>query len=511
MNLRLLKDYRYAIAGIEDKKGGIRQQVNKRHHFLCVHFLSVFKRFFDTFKDEKGANLSKSSARRYFKAQQEKGVLGKDKHAPKWYSSHGAYRKCLQILRKKGEDLLVNSDCPKIKPVSLPFQNKSQRVALTCKKQTPVLPVLNSDAPFVEKKVRQIANSRPEIDVQKLVFRGSLAIYQLEMRIETSPEDVERKLKKNEQLARDQRLLPLREPRSQYVSVAVGGGAKIAADGQFEMKTPFLNDSNKMGKASEWLNGTVGEAESIGRRPSQEDRHIAEDFIFNGQKMRLTGVFDGHGGDLAARFIQANFLQCLVERLNENGTLSDLAIYNALKIAFVDVDQLFSTHHHLNRSGSTATIALQTAEDLWVANLGDSWTIYINSEGQLTQLSEDMEFTPRFTQGVKKRHGVVITDSLKGTRVGGVLNVVRTVGDGAVPGISARCKVVKIKKPAHGYIVHGCDGITEVFTKSKIAEIIHGRITKGDSLMQAAKVAVECAFAAGSRDNLSVQIVALGP
>ena len=109
----------------------------------------------------------------------------------------------------------------------------------------------------------------------------------------------------------------------------------------------------------------VNTAYMQGDRPSMEDEHIAQVFqIRQGHQthtLSLFSVFDGHNGPDASAFVKQNIVHTLQYYL-EREPLSDTAIFNALKLTFVDLDQRF-----IGTSGTCASVALILDGNLWVA------------------------------------------------------------------------------------------------------------------------------------------------
>ena len=143
----------------------------------------------------------------------------------------------------------------------------------------------------------------------------------------------------------------------------------------------------------------TGISSTSGKRKTMEDAHLADQFFFHtgsdtgsdtgGKKKKaiVTAIFDGHAGEKTALHAKNTFVSCLQARLEEYNkeALTDVGIWNALKIACVDV----SRSSTCKSSGSTATIGLRIDNTLWVANVGDSRTILVTKEGKTVPLSED--------------------------------------------------------------------------------------------------------------------------
>jgi len=248
----------------------------------------------------------------------------------------------------------------------------------------------------------------------------------------------------------------------------------------------------------------VGVCHFIGRRFTMEDEHLTTSFNLKvggrAYPVQLFGIFDGHGGGEASRYVRENLERKLHATLNEfcAGGLTDEAIWNALKITFVRLNGEFNEC----RSGTTATVGMIVNGKLWTANVGDSRTILDNG----IQLSEDAKPTdPRYRQGIEKRGGTVLFN-----RVNGILGVARAVGDHNVGAVSARPKITvyplsMISRGSH--LILACDGIYDVSSTRQVAAAVRAHYNQ--SAVELAKNIVYSAYQADSGDNLSALVVKL--
>ncbi|MFT4554563.1 MAG: serine/threonine protein phosphatase PrpC [Chlamydiales bacterium] len=279
-------------------------------------------------------------------------------------------------------------------------------------------------------------------------------------------------------------------------------------------KTPVTFSSPSFG---------VGMAEAQGRRPTMEDSHISNSFHFkagvSSRRVRITGIFDGHGGPEVSNFAADNIVKHLVRRLEEQNrdSLSELGIWNALKLTFVDLSRSYNpTKPNYNAgSGSTANVALMINGDLWTVNLGDSRAILLDPDGITTQLSEDANpGNDKYKKGIQDRGHSVFTKFGGIPRIDGRLAVARSFGDHYLKGaVSARPKITKFPQPKDGwkdyYLIQCCDGIYDASSSSQVGDLAYARLQKGDSLGAVASKIVKAAHQAGSEDNLSAIVSSL--
>ncbi len=316
------------------------------------------------------------------------------------------------------------------------------------------------------------------------LLKGPMGGMARELRMRKGAELIQEKLKKEFMRAHDQMI--------------------HEEDGPFEYEEGTLGSVER-----ETVGGLdVGVCHYIGRRDEMEDEHLATSFNVkiggSDYPVKLFGVFDGHGGPEASKYLkeklQAKLSKLLVE-LNAKG-LSDEGIWNALKMTFVQLNQEFK-----KKSGSTATVALLLDGKLWTANVGDSRTI-LDNNGQTIQLSEDAKpGDPRYAKGIKNRGGFV--NWFGGMRVNGVLAVARSVGDHKLQGaVSARPKItaMSLKEVApDSHLVLACDGIYDVASSRQIGDAVRDHSDLSPS--ELAQNIVFSAYQANSKDNLSAMVI----
>ncbi len=263
-------------------------------------------------------------------------------------------------------------------------------------------------------------------------------------------------------------------------------------------------------------NYEVGISHFIGHRDALEDEHLAASFdlVIRGQHypIQLFGIFDGHGGATAARYVSDNLRRKLSEALREfnaNG-LTQAGIWKALKMAFVRLNEDFKNLHGETalEQGTTATVAMILNNQLWTANVGDSRTV-LDNNGTAEQLSYDAKPNdPRVRRKIENRGGKVI--DVRGVdRINGDLAVGGAFGDFRLKGaVSARptitCKpLAEIQRGTH--LILCCDGVYDVARTVDIVNAAHAnrRLSAG----RIAEKIVSSAFHSNSMDNLSAMVV----
>jgi protein phosphatase 1L len=261
----------------------------------------------------------------------------------------------------------------------------------------------------------------------------------------------------------------------------------------------------------------MGVSHAQGRRSSMEDEHLAVSFNLTiagrNYPIQLFGIFDGHGGPMAARFVRDNLQRKLQEALieyNQRG-LNDAGIWKALKMTCVRLNRDFKNAHGqiADRQGTTATIAMILDHKVWTANVGDARTV-LDNHGIPVQLTEDAKPSDaRYKRGIEQRGGCVVDGAGNVLRVNGVLAVARAIGDHGLNGaVSARPKITvkplsEIQRGSH--LILCCDGIYDVSRTVDVVAAAHRHIALAPGIL--ARNIVYSAYQAGSEDNLSALVV----
>lgn len=257
------------------------------------------------------------------------------------------------------------------------------------------------------------------------------------------------------------------------------------------------------GTSAEYQGVKTGSASCKGKPKTMEDRTLVTELPeFNAV---LAGVFDGHGGDLVAKFIKKNLAETLAEQLRKFPR-DDEGTYRALKETFIQLDQRCS-----GDQGSTAIVTLILDGKIWTACVGDSRAILSTSEGA-QQLSEDAKPTvQRYADKIKKLGG----DVLNG-RVGSPFgpSVARAIGDHGVtaddntPLISANPKItcIPLDEAKGGILILTSDGLTDKASTEEISLKAQEMKSAGHSPELMARRLVYSALHKRSSDNVSVVV-----
>ena len=348
----------------------------------------------------------------------------------------------------------------------------------------------------------------------------------------SDPNDVRRRLDKNNLIAANANQAPKVGAQMSVINPTTG---------QKEIKMLKPGEKWDIVKSNEILNAIstldylgakstlleslgIGFAHLQGFRPTQEDRHVVEIFNVNVnvngtlKTVTLAGILDGHGGDECAAYAAAHMGKKLEEMLpqylekyaNEG---EEAAIYNALKIAFVELSNDYEKISQLKEpAGSTVCMIMAFNDQIWIANAGDSRAI-LTKNGLEKGLTEDSTLeVQRYREQVTKKGGFILHD-----RVRGRSETARAVGDPQILGVTARPKLTILRKEELQKLMQekggkirilvACDGLWDVASSAQVGQTV----TKiGDHpLNEIAQYLTEKAYACGSTDNVSVLIIDL--
>ncbi|KAE8125344.1 hypothetical protein FH972_020164 [Carpinus fangiana] len=230
--------------------------------------------------------------------------------------------------------------------------------------------------------------------------------------------------------------------------------------------------------------------------------------VETGQSATFVGVYDGHGGPEASRYICDNLFLHLVRIARENGTISE----DVLRRAFSATEDGFLTLVRrtcgikplIAAIGSCCLVGAIWKGTLYVANLGDSRAV-IGSLGRFNkiiaeQLTRDHNASmEEVRQELRSRHPddshiVVMKHGV--WRIKGIIQVSRSIGDAYLkrpefsldpsfprfhlpepirrPVLTSEPSVcTRVLQPNDKFIIFASDGLWEHMTNQEAAEIVY--------------------------------------
>ena len=324
--------------------------------------------------------------------------------------------------------------------------------------------------------------------------------------------------------------------------------------GQYRLS---LNDHIIVGRTGFSINRfDYGISEEIGFRQTMEDSCVIVQHlnvtplcsVAGLTPQSFFGVFDGHGGAEAARYLSqklhVNVAAALTRKasaiaaaaagaVGPDGTapkLDDL-VSQILTETFVRTDDDFLETSEHKAHGSTATTTLVLGDRLYCANVGDSRVLLCRGKTGIPLTVDHKPSRPDEQARIKSAGGFVING-----RVMGELAVSRAFGDADFKqGISSALQEEGMELPADTdadfekplivaepevqsivlvpedrYLLLGCDGLFDVFQNDDLCAFICAEMDQhGDVQKCASALTNEAIRQRNSRDNVSVIIVVL--
>ncbi|CAL5207666.1 unnamed protein product [Lathyrus oleraceus] len=246
--------------------------------------------------------------------------------------------------------------------------------------------------------------------------------------------------------------------------------------------------------------------------------------VETGSDAVFIGVYDGHGGADASRFVNDHLFHHLIRIAQENGSISEDIIRNAVSATedgfLTLVRRSFEIKPLIAAMGSCCLVGVIWKGTLYIANLGDSRAVIGSTGGtskkivaeQLTKehnaskeeiRRELRNLHPEDSQIVIMKHGT--------WRVKGIIQVSRSIGDAYLkrpefsfdpsfprfhlpdpirqPVLSAEPSICsRVLQPNDEFVIFASDGLWEHMTNQEAAEIVHKSPRNGSArrLLQAA-------------------------
>ena len=239
-----------------------------------------------------------------------------------------------------------------------------------------------------------------------------------------------------------------------------------------------------------------GHADAKGKRKTMEDRSSIVG-CFAGPGTQYYGIFDGHGGGDCSTYVSQTLHELIARRIEANVDVK-AAIQDAIDEANLFAQQKWSVQ------GTTVAIAVVVEDKLYAANVGDSRVVLVDGDGVARRLSYDHKVSDQTEyERIVQRGGCIING-----RVGGSLELSRTVGDGAYAGmISCEAYIVEVDYRPEQKLILGCDGIWNVLSDQEAADIF----MHSETPSVAAKEIIKESFNRFTDDNVAVVCVDLNP
>jgi protein phosphatase PTC1 len=247
-------------------------------------------------------------------------------------------------------------------------------------------------------------------------------------------------------------------------------------------------------------------------RRRMEDAHYCEDGFNGVPEQAFFGVYDGHGGNMAANFCAENLHKVLSSELNKEGkeVLNDPPkVLEILKQSYLKTDEkmkgLVPTHH-----GCTVVTCVLTGSvaagnrQLFTANAGDGRAVLCRN-GQAIRLTEDHKATSEVeAKRITDAGGFIING-----RVNGQIVITRSLGDHLMKDFIIGTPHVdhQTLTDQDTHIIVACDGLWDVVEDQQAVDLLLE--FKDASANELSKRLLVKALQDGSTDNLSIVVIKL--
>eukprot|EP01116_Phalansterium_solitarium_P020835 TRINITY_DN627_c0_g1_i1.p1 TRINITY_DN627_c0_g1~~TRINITY_DN627_c0_g1_i1.p1 ORF type:complete len:621 (+),score=214.55 TRINITY_DN627_c0_g1_i1:221-2083(+) len=257
---------------------------------------------------------------------------------------------------------------------------------------------------------------------------------------------------------------------------------------------------------------SIGYADTIGRRPTNEDSMVISGYFRGKPDEDLVAIFDGHGGPQISAFSAKKIEDILTHELKHHKTEP---MRDVLRDTFNTLNEKVRDARLVQLGGCTALVAVFLGDKGYVANVGDSRAV-LYRDGEVSRVSVDHKpNVPEEERRILSLGGRVTTTLNKfgasTSRLQGVLAVSRAIGDFALePYISAEPYVHEISlggPSKNHFLIMACDGLWDMINDKEAANMIAG-------IADPEKAAIRLrdhAFQQGSDDNISVIVIRFPP
>jgi len=288
---------------------------------------------------------------------------------------------------------------------------------------------------------------------------------------------------------------------------------------------------------------TSGYCDIQGRRRTIEDFHT----VHLNDKHQFYGVFDGHNGNLASKYVSSSLYKRLAQRLEdidndiEDGSDWKAEVTSEIIESFQELHQgvLEAVQSYpsvvMSKSGTTVTALFVTEKAVIIANVGDSRAILSVAQSIPIQLTVD-----HVASNIEERKRIEnlggFVESRSGVpRVNGTLALSRSIGDAHLekfllqtPHLIAmtkeelenKCRLDNDNVIDGGvtcFIILASDGLWDVMSNEEAVDLVnlvlqkfeheHRGSIEGETFQEAAEMLTKEAYVRGSTDNIACLVV----
>lgn len=268
-----------------------------------------------------------------------------------------------------------------------------------------------------------------------------------------------------------------------------------------------------------------------GWRIEMEDAHSAVIGLPDiGENISWFAVFDGHAGSRVSFHCSNHLLDCISsvddfrDSLKKEDVLSEDELMEKVKAGilhgFLELDEKLRKIPEVangeDKSGTTAVCVLITEKYAIFSNCGDSRGVLSSDGAKPVLVTQDHKpSNPPERERIQNAGGSVMIQ-----RVNGSLAVSRALGDFEYKNVDGKGPTEQLVSPEpefymkkreqekDEFLVLACDGVWDVMTNEDICSFVADRMKVTDNLEQIANEVIDTCLHKGSRDNMSIIIIA---
>ncbi|QCE05187.1 pyruvate dehydrogenase phosphatase [Vigna unguiculata] len=228
----------------------------------------------------------------------------------------------------------------------------------------------------------------------------------------------------------------------------------------------------------------------------------------------FVGIYDGHGGAEASRFINDHLFHNLMRVAQENGSITEDIIRNAVSATedgfLTLVRRSYGIKPLIAAMGSCCLVGVIWKGTLYIANLGDSRAV-IGSVGRSNKIIAEQltkehnaskEEVRRELRSLHPEDSQIVVMKQGTWRIKGIIQVSRSIGDAYLkrpefsfdpsfprfhlpepirrPVLTAEPSICsRVLRPNDKFVIFASDGLWEHLTNQEAAEIVHNNPRTG--------------------------------
>lgn len=279
--------------------------------------------------------------------------------------------------------------------------------------------------------------------------------------------------------------------------------------------------TDKISKSGEGNDIRYGVSAMQGWRIEMEDAHTCEIGLPIDDKACFFGVFDGHAGSKVAKHCSEKLRPCIeksydTQKKDHKEWLHHQLLDAAIKDGFIKLDADMSKEwaSGVDRSGTTAVVAVITPEHIIWGNCGDSRGILCRNGQEFFSTTDHKPYNDPERARIERAGGTVMMQ-----RVNGSLAVSRALGDFDYKRndtvkpteqlVSPEPEITITERDPSGdqFLLLACDGIFDVMTNEDVVSFVSKQLKLTSDLSKICNTLIDLCLNKNSRDNMSVVLV----